>query len=102
MVQDASSKSETLLIIASLSSATCVKQRGTFFEDIKLHDENNEVSTKSETIGYINNGPICLVCEYVKVIFDPKNMFSLDHEVIDISLFWLPCMHLCVLRYAAL
>ena len=44
-------------------------------EDIKLHDENNEVSTKSETIGDINNASTCLVCEYVKVMFDPKNMF---------------------------
>ena len=102
MVQDVSSKSETLLIIASLSSATCVKQRGMFFEDIKLHDENNEVSTKSETIGDINNASTCLVCEYVKVMFDPKNTFSLDHEVVDKCLFWLPCMHLCVLGYAVL
>ena len=68
MVQDVSSKSETLLIIASLSSATCVKQRGTFFEDIKLHDENNEVSTKSETSDELSNVSTDPVCEYAKIV----------------------------------
>ena len=85
----------------SLFTAQSVKQRGTFFEDIKLHDENNEVSTKLKTIGEINNVSTCPVCEYVKVMFDPKNTF-LDHEVIEICLFWLPCMCLYALGYAVL
>ena len=41
------------------------------FEDIKIHDENNEASTKSETVGEINNMSTCPVCEYVQVAFDP-------------------------------
>ena len=45
------------------------------FEAIKLHDENIEVSTKLETIGEINNVSTCSVCEYVKVMFDPKNTY---------------------------
>ena len=34
------------------------------FEDIKLHDENNEVSTKSEALGELNNVSTCPICEY--------------------------------------
>ena len=44
-------------------------------EDIKLHDENYEVSTKSETIGELNNVSTCPDCEYVKVVFDAKNTY---------------------------
>ena len=48
---------------------------GNDLEDIKLHDKNYEVSTKSETIGELNNVSTCPDCEYVKVVFDPKNTY---------------------------
>ena len=38
---------------------------------------------------------------YLKVVFDPKNTF-LGNGVIEICLFWLPCMYLYVLGYAVL
>ena len=40
------------------------------FEDIIIHDENNEASSKSETFGEINNVSTCTVYEFVQVAFD--------------------------------
>ena len=39
------------------------------FGDIKLHDENNEVSTKSEMVWEILIVFTRLVCEYINVVF---------------------------------
>ena len=34
------------------------------FEDIKIHDEDNKASTKSETVCDMHNVSTCPVCEY--------------------------------------
>ena len=54
----------------------CEAGRGVF-EDKKVHDENNEVSGKSEALRELNNMSTCPGCGYFMVVFDPfkKHVF---------------------------